>query len=108
MSDITKTISDGKLAELLRSTPAPRVTKQQIEARIVARQFRRINDTITHCIIVLDNGFSATGEAACVNPENYDKEIGERIAYDDAFRKLWRPFGFMLAEDRFRAQKEEG
>lgn len=39
------------------------------------------------------------GESACVNPANYDQEIGERIAYDNAFSKLWAFFGFVLAEN---------
>lgn len=50
------------------------------------------------------------GESACVNPENYDEEIGTTIAYDNAFKQLWPLFGFMLAEDQMRekghAQKD--
>ena len=47
---------------------------------------------------VLDNGFSVSGESACVNPENYNQQIGEKIAFDNAFRQLWPLFGFLLAE----------
>jgi Phage protein (N4 Gp49/phage Sf6 gene 66) family len=48
--------------------------------------------------ITLDNGYSVRGESACVNPENYNQQIGEKIAYDNAFRQLWPLFGFLLAE----------
>jgi hypothetical protein len=44
-----------------------------------------VDETVTVCSIKLDNGYSVRGESACVNPENYNREIGEKIAYDNAF-----------------------
>lgn len=95
---MTELVSDEKLDELLETSPAARVTKEYMESRISSCDFTRIGETHTHCRIVLDNGFSVTGESACVNPEDYNKEIGERIAYDNAFSSLWQLFGFLLAE----------
>lgn len=91
-------ISDTELSQKLDKSPAPRVTKKQIEGRIASVDFVRQFETVTICNIKLDNGFSVRGESACVNPENYNQEIGERIAYDNAFDKLWVLFGFLLAE----------
>ena len=51
-----------------------------------------------HCRIVLDNEFSVSGESACVNAANYNQQIGEKIAYENAFRQLWPLFDFLLAE----------
>jgi len=96
-------ITDLQLSQKLSESPAPRVTKKQIESRIASVSFVRQFDTVTLCNIKLDNGFSVRGESACVNPENYNKEIGERIAYDNAFDKLWPLFGFLLAEDNFNS-----
>ena len=90
-------ITDKKLDELLAASPAERVTKEYIESRIASTEFHRIGETVTLCNITLDNGFSVRGESACVNPENYNQQIGEKIAYDNAFRLLWSPFGFLLA-----------
>lgn len=95
---MTTMIDDKKLDELLAASPAERVTKEYIESRIADKQFTRLLPTVTICSIVLDNGYSVRGESACVNPENYNQEIGERIAYDNAFDKLWSLFGFLLAE----------
>ena len=40
-----------------------------------------------------------------MNPENYNEEIGNKIAYDNAFRQLWPLFGFLLAEkNRLKGQ----
>jgi hypothetical protein len=91
-------ISNERLEELLAASPAERVTKESIEARIAATEFLKIGETLTHCRIILNNGFSVTGESACVNPENYNQQIGEKIAYDNAFAKTWQLFGFLLAE----------
>jgi len=45
------------------------------------------------------------GESACVNPANYNQQIGEHYALIDAKRKLWPLFGFLLAEDNFRGNQ---
>jgi hypothetical protein len=91
------------LEQKLAESPAPRVTKDQIDARIAGVEFNKLGETLTHCAIKLDNGFIVTGESACVNAANYNKEIGEKIAYDNAFNKLWAFFGFLLAEGNFVA-----
>lgn len=96
-------LNDEQLAQKLNECPAPRVTKEQIESRIAKTEYLRVGETVTICNITLDNGFSVRGESACVNPENYDQAIGERIAYDQAFGKLWPHFGFLLSEANFRA-----
>ena len=99
MTDIV--ISDDELEAKIEATTAPRVTKEYIESRISKRVFTKLpfSTTVTMCHIDLDNGFSVRGESACVNPANYDREIGEKIAYDNAFSKLWAFFGFVLAEN---------
>lgn len=99
-----KNINDIELEKRLNSSPAPRVTKEYIESRIdetkytFMNQITRTDDTTTICTIYLDNGYTVRGEAACVSSENFDPDIGKRIAYDNAFNKLWPLFGFLLAE----------
>ena len=98
MEAITDLITNDKLEGLLAASPADRVTPEYMKSRITSTDFTRIGETVTHCRIVLDNGFGISGESACVNPENYNQQIGEKIAYDNAFRQLWPLFGFLLAE----------
>ena len=43
---------------------------------------------LTFCVIVLRNGFTVTGESACVSPENFDAEIGRKIARQNAVEKV--------------------
>lgn len=100
-------INNDRLDALLEASPAPRVTKEGIKARIEEAFFTKIGLTLTHCRIVLDNGFSVSGESACVNAANYNEEIGNKIAYDNAFAKLWQLYGFLLAENNLRARTLE-
>lgn len=53
---------------------------------------------MTFCIIILKNGFTVTGQSACVSPENYRQDIGEKIAYENARSQLWPLLGFHLKE----------
>jgi hypothetical protein len=98
-------MTDEALAAALEALPGERVTPEYMKNRIAKVRHRRIGGTLTHCTIYLDNGFSVSGESACVDPINYQAEIGERIAYDQAFLKLWPLFGFLLAEARAHREK---
>lgn len=64
--------------------------------------FARIgNSTVTVCCAFLPNGFQvATGESACVDPVNYNQELGEKYAKERAVvaakDKLWELEGYLL------------
>lgn len=53
---------------------------------------------LTFCVIVLRNGFTCTGESACVSPENFNGDIGRKIARANAFNKIWPLMGYALKE----------
>lgn len=53
---------------------------------------------LTFCVIVLKNGFTCTGESACVSAANYDKAYGERLAFKKAQDKAWSYLAFRLAD----------
>ena len=53
---------------------------------------------LTFCVLVLRNGFTVTGESACASPENFDPEIGRRVARANAVQKIWPLLGFLLKE----------
>ena len=56
-------------------------------------------ETLTFCILVLKNGFTVTGESACASPENFDSEIGRKIAYENARNKVWMLEGYLLKQN---------
>lgn len=53
---------------------------------------------LTFCVLVLRNGFTVTGESACASPENFDAEIGRKIARQNAESKCWPLLGYALKD----------
>lgn len=80
---------------------APRLTPALIDSVIKSKSFFRLTDVLTVCVITLVNGFTVTGESACASPENYNQEIGEKIAYDNAREKIWPLEGYLLKQRLF-------
>ena len=91
---------------------APRVTPADIEANIagefgftVGNAARALNcpvsdaiDLLTICVLTLKNGFTVTGESACASPENFDAQVGYKIARANAVNKIWPLMGYALKE----------
>ena len=98
---------------------APRVTPADIEANIVGEHYFTAEDGVgranrgqtsnsgknpialsllTFCVLVLRNGFTVTGESACASPENFDAELGRKIARQNAISKVWPLMGYALKE----------
>ena len=73
-----------------------RVTQEMIDELIKEVKYTRINETMTHCQIIMDCGFVFTGESACIDPVNFNKDIGEKIAYGNAYDKIWSHMGFHM------------
>lgn len=51
---------------------------------------------LTFCVLRLKNGFTVTGESACASPENFDAEIGRKVARANAVQKIWPLMGYEL------------
>ena len=83
-------------AALVATLPERKLTKEFLESDIGNVEYVRIGEKTTHCTITTKSGFSFTGESACVDPNNFDQKIGEKFAYEQAFEKMWMPYGFWL------------
>ena len=89
---------------------APRVTPADIEANIaceytftaaqavVGGPVHESLGLLTFCVLVLNNGFTVTGESACASPENFDADIGRKIARANAVQKIWPLMGYALKQ----------
>jgi hypothetical protein len=103
---------------------APRITPADIEANIASEHYFTARDgrrgalheetyvgreqpaqdnsdllplnLLTFCVLVLRNGFTVTGESACASPENFDAEVGRKIAKANAVQKIWPLMGYEL------------
>lgn len=78
---------------------ASRVTPDMLDAEIVDEDYHIFPRTsLTVCCLTLKNGFTVTGESACASPQNFDAEIGRRIARANAREKIWPLLGFRLRD----------
>jgi len=119
--------------EIAAVSTAPRVTQADIEANIVSDHYftaaegaaskyilnrEGVADNpgeapsefsftqlglLTFCVLVLKNGFTVTGESACASSENFNAEIGRRIARENAVNKMWPLMGYALKQDLHQA-----
>lgn len=81
---------------------APRLTPALIDAAVKEKTFHVFGDTcLTVCCLTLVNGFTVTGESACASPENFNAEIGEKIAFENARDKIWALEGYLLKQKLF-------
>ena len=66
------------------------ITIEDLESRIKKEEFVVVGKKTTICCLTLKNGFEVTGESACVDTANFNKEIGEKYARERAVEKIWQ------------------
>jgi len=119
---------------------APRITPADLEANIASEHYFTAADgagrdsvtamdvgangllpiplhLLTFCVLVLKNGYTITGKSAVASPENFNAEIGRKIARADAVSQMWPLMGYELRSklaatpadfrDRVRLEKAE-
>ena len=97
-SEIEKEIQEKGLT-------APRITPDMIESAIVQTDFHLFGDScLTVCCLTLRNGFTVVGESACASPENFNAELGQKIARTNAKEKIWMLEGYMLKQKLHEAK----
>ena len=84
---------------------APRLTPTDIMNTISKTEYHILTNVLTVCVLTLNNGFTVTGESACASPENFDAEIGETIAFNNAKDKIWLLEGYLLKQKLFEQSK---
>jgi hypothetical protein len=100
-------LAGAELEQAIADQPYEKVTKASIEAKIAKVDYLVLPEsTVTLCNITLKNGYSVRGESACVDPRNFNVEIGKGLAYKQAFDRLWPLEGYLLAERRASAKPE--
>lgn len=76
---------------------APRLTPAMIDDAIVGEAYYVFpGTTLTICALTLRNGYLVTGESAAASPANFDAELGQKIARDNARNKIWALEGYLL------------
>lgn len=78
---------------------APRLTPDHINEQIVRAQYHVFpGTTVTVCCLLLRNGFNTVGHSAAVSPENFDEDIGRKVAYEKARNAIWELEVYLLKD----------
>ena len=109
-------MSDASIEQEIQAKglTAPRITPASIEGNIVSEHYFTAREgcegacggnggpypvelgLLTFCVLSLRNGFTVTGESACASPENFDADLGRKIARQNAVAKVWPLMGYEL------------
>jgi hypothetical protein len=75
-----------------------KITQEQIDALMAASVFGDIKMGDKTCVVTmkLPNGFEITESASCVDPANYDREIGIMVCKKRIAGRLWELEGYRL------------
>ena len=105
--------------ECAENAVAPRVSLADIELTIAARYDltadKAIGDNVpgmpslrllSICLLVMRNGFTIIGKSAPASPENFNTDLGRKLAYEDAVRQAWPLMGYALRDRLFKIQIE--
>lgn len=85
---------------------APRLTPDLIDDTILTEQYWvPVGTTMTICVMSLRNGYCVVGESAAASPENFDAELGRKIARDNARNKIWALEGYLLRQRLHEARQ---
>lgn len=115
-------VSDNEIEQDIQSKglTAPRVTLERINS-VIAMEVYTTGDKLldisapilcqpgytgytqalsclTLCVLVLKNGFKVVGDSSSVSLENFDAELGRKIARQKAIDKVWMLEGYLLKE----------
>ena len=84
---------------------APRITPEHLDKVISSEDYHVFEGSqLTVCCLTLQNGFTVTGESACASPENFNAEIGKKIARSNARDKIWALEGYLLKQFLFESE----
>src|SRR5882672_7084986 len=86
---------------------APRLTPEMIDAAIMSEAYYLFpGTTMTVCALTLRNGFQVVGESAAASPENFNEEIGRKIARSKARDRIWQLEGYLLRDRLYYGRRE--
>ena len=87
---------DANIVKEVYFTAADGILGASISTDDISTIINTEHTLLMFCVLTLCNGFTVTGESACASPENFDAEIGRKIARQNAVAKVWPLMGYAL------------
>lgn len=91
--------------EIVRTgiNPNPvRLSPSHIDAQVADVEYQIFFGIVTVCVIRLVNGFSVVGHSAPISEDNFNEEMGKKIAYEKAIDKVWELEGYRVKSEETR------
>lgn len=83
------------------------VTQQQVSDNmkdVIVRTLDDFGKPTTYVTVRMQNGFTLRESTTCVDPANYDEEVGKRICLKKIEDKVWFLLGYAL-QDKLHNEK---
>lgn len=81
------------------------VTKEEVAENmkdILVRTEIEFGKPTTYVTVRMKNGFTIRESTTCVDPNNYDEEIGKKICLEKLEDKVWLLLGYALQEKMYQ------
>lgn len=72
------------------------LSPEYVDAQIYKKEFVKVWDKTTVCLLTLNNWFEIVGISHVFNKDNFNEEIWQQEAYNDAFNKAVEFIAFRL------------
>jgi len=91
-----------------RNNPAmlKKIEPWELEDQVKHTRFF-VDGTLTVAIVELHNGMKLVGHSACLNPADFNADIGESIARENAVQQLWPLMGYYRLENEHPVDRVE-
>lgn len=81
------------------------VTKEEVAENmkdVLVRTEIEFGKPTTYVTVRMKNGFTIRESTTCVDPNNYDEEIGKKICLEKLEDKVWLLLGYALQEKMYQ------
>ena len=81
------------------------VTIEEVKANmqdIICNTAIEFDKPVTYVTVRMKNGFTLRVSTTCVDPDNYDEEIGKQICLDRIEDKIWFLLGYALQDKVYK------
>lgn len=88
----------------MKNTVTPEQVKENMQD-VIVRTLVDFGKPTTYVTIRMKNGFTLRESTTCVDPENYNEEIGKEICLKRLEDKVWFLLGYQLQEELYQSVK---
>ncbi|MGI9305775.1 MAG: Gp49 family protein [Gammaproteobacteria bacterium] len=96
-------ISNSERDRRLDDLQTPSITKTDAAEAIISTEYIN-HDMVTICIATCRNGYVLVGASACQDSDNFDPDLGAKLAFDDCVRQVWPLEGYLLKQRFYDGQ----